>query len=126
MKIYIAGPMSNIPHFNYPAFHAAADRLRAQGHVVFSPAEMDILKLGKDISGDNPTGSIEQAVRDHGFDRKMALWRDVEQIFWAKSSMLDQSPGVDAIAMLPKWENSRGAIFERSGGSALGIELRYL
>ena len=38
-RIYIAGPMSGLPDFNYPAFHAAAAVLRAQGHHVKNPAE---------------------------------------------------------------------------------------
>lgn len=38
-RIYIAGPMSGLPEFNYPAFHAAAAVLRAQGHHVENPAE---------------------------------------------------------------------------------------
>ena len=38
-RIYLAGPMSGLPDFNYPAFHAAAAVLRAQGHYVENPAE---------------------------------------------------------------------------------------
>lgn len=38
-RIYISGPMSNIPSFNYPVFHAEAARLRALGYHVENPAE---------------------------------------------------------------------------------------
>jgi hypothetical protein len=40
-RIYISGPMTGLPEFNYPAFHAAAAELRAVGHEVVSPAEIN-------------------------------------------------------------------------------------
>lgn len=36
---YLSGPMTGLPEFNYPAFHAAAAALRARGWRVYNPAE---------------------------------------------------------------------------------------
>lgn len=41
MKIYIAGPMTGIPDWNFPSFNATAKKLRDAGHTVFNPAETD-------------------------------------------------------------------------------------
>jgi len=41
MRVYIAGPMTGLPGRNYAAFEHAASRLRAQGHEVVSPAEIN-------------------------------------------------------------------------------------
>lgn len=41
MKIYVAGPMTGLPGLNFPAFHAATAQLRAQGHTVVNPAEVN-------------------------------------------------------------------------------------
>ena len=41
-KVYIAGPMTGIEAFNYPAFDAEARRLRGLGYEVVSPAELGL------------------------------------------------------------------------------------
>ena len=41
LKIYIAGPMTALADLNFPAFHAEAARLRALGHEVINPAEIN-------------------------------------------------------------------------------------
>jgi hypothetical protein len=41
MKTYISGPMSGKPAFNFPAFHAAAAKLREAGLQVVNPAELN-------------------------------------------------------------------------------------
>ncbi len=38
-RIYIAGPMTGLPDFNFPRFNAEAARLRALGYEVENPAE---------------------------------------------------------------------------------------
>lgn len=39
-RLYLSGPMTGLPQFNYPAFTEAAVRLRLQGYVVVSPVKV--------------------------------------------------------------------------------------
>lgn len=39
-RVYLSGPMTGLPELNFPAFHAAAARLRADGLSVVNPAEI--------------------------------------------------------------------------------------
>lgn len=39
--VYVSGPMTGIPEFNFPAFRAAADRLRERGYTVINPADLN-------------------------------------------------------------------------------------
>jgi hypothetical protein len=111
MKLYLAGPMRGIPEFNFPAFHAGASRLREIGHIVFSPAERDIAVTGVDISKGNATGDNALAEAQHGFNLREALKDDLEFICLE----------ADGIALLPGWQNSKGAIAERATALALGL-----
>lgn len=40
-RLYISGPMTGLPEFNFPAFYAAAAALRAKGLEVVNPAEIN-------------------------------------------------------------------------------------
>lgn len=40
-RVYISGPMTGLQDLNFPAFNAAAYSLRAQGHQVVNPAEVN-------------------------------------------------------------------------------------
>lgn len=113
MKIYLAGPMTGIPHFNFPAFHAAAERLRAEGHFVFSPAEKDNERHGTDISKGNANGDVALATKQHGFSRREALGVDLAWI----------CAEAEGVALLPGWQNSKGAKAERAAAEALGLEV---
>lgn len=116
-RIYLAGPMSGIPEFNFPAFNAAAAKLREGGHHVFNPAERDIERHnGVDISKGNSTGSQEEAAKQHGFSLREALADDTAWI----------CKEANTIAMLPGWENSKGARAEWHLSLALGHEVIYL
>lgn len=43
-RVYVAGPMTGIADYNYPAFNAVADQLRAQGYEVENPADHGIVE----------------------------------------------------------------------------------
>ena len=101
MKIYIAGPMRGIPLWNFPAFDAAAKELRAAGHYVISPAELD-REIGLD-EHDYPNWPEWFKIED-------AMKRDFAQIV-----------SCDAICLLDGWENSIGVNHERAVAKACGI-----
>ena len=116
MKIYLAGPMRGYPEFNFPAFRAAAAKLRAEGHDVINPAERDTERHGTDISKGNKTGDIAEAAAQHGFSLRVALGEDLDWI----------CEHADGIALLPGWEQSSGANAEWATAKALSLHIRYL
>ncbi|MGA2495278.1 MAG: DUF4406 domain-containing protein [Roseiarcus sp.] len=113
MKLYLAGPMRGYAEFNFPAFHAAAARLRGARHFVFSPAEKDIERHGVDISKGNADGCEAKAAAEHGFNLREALGVDLAWI----------CAEADGIALLPGWEASKGVCAERAAAIALGLEV---
>jgi hypothetical protein len=102
MKIYLAGPMSGIPYFNFPEFGRVAALLRSEGWEVVSPKELDEQDsreaAGKPLSGDAKDASHSWATY---------LARDVK-------ILVDGC--VQGIVFLPGWEGSRGSRFEASVG----------
>lgn len=42
-KVYVSGPMTGLPEFNFPAFNAAEAMLREQGYDVENPASKGII-----------------------------------------------------------------------------------
>jgi hypothetical protein len=40
-RIYLSGPMTNMLDLNFPLFHSTAASLRAAGHSVINPAEVN-------------------------------------------------------------------------------------
>jgi hypothetical protein len=116
-NIYLAGPMRGIPNFNTPAFTEGAARLRSQGHTVFNPAERDMEEFGT-VS--------ESAGDEHAFAKKVGLTTDAlrRNCFLADTQWICKH--ANAIALLPGWENSKGAMAERALGLALGLEIILL
>lgn len=107
MKIYLSGPMRNLPYFNFPAFHRAAAKLRAEGLYVRNPAETD---NGATLDPDGDES------RSKGFCRRTALANELRWI----------ALHADGIALLPGWRQSSGALAELALAEALGLEVRIL
>ena len=94
--IYVSGPMSGVPEFNFPLFQHVAGTLRARGHVVVSPHEK---------GGEGETG-------DAAWDRYLRA--DIAAMMTCKQ-----------IVLLPGWPKSRGAKMELSIALGLGFEVFY-
>ncbi len=103
-NIYIAGPMRGHPRYNFDAFLAAEERLKAKGWNVLSPARMD-LNLGFNPDTDTPSEAFMADAR----------WRDVKAILRE----------ADAIYMLKGWEKSVGAQAELALAKWLQKEVRF-
>ena len=101
MRIYLAGPMTGIPQFNFPAFLAAAEDLRARGYNVISPAEIDAphTRAAAIESGDGCIADLHELTGETWGD---FLSRDVKIV----------ADDCDAVAVLPGWRESRGAKLE--------------
>ena len=94
MRTYLAGPMTGYPDLNFPLFHAEARRLRAAGHEVINPAEINV----------DPDKGWEECMR-----------ADIAELVTCQ-----------AIAMLPGWQNSRGANLEHHIATQLGLVVIHL
>lgn len=118
MNIYLAGPMRGYKDFNFPAFFRYAKQLRDEGHKVFSPAERDVEVHGTKVyktTTNDPVKQLENAAKK-GFSLRRALGDDTAYI----------CKKADAVALMPGWKKSKGAIAERALARALGLKLIYL
>lgn len=104
MTIYLAGPMTGLPDFNFPAFDSAASLLESEGHIVHNPAKMD-----RDVGFDSSQATVSKEFLRDAFRRDLAAVCES-----------------DAIALLPGWEQSPGARIEWMLAVHLGLDVIYL
>lgn len=93
MRVYIAGPMTGLPDFNYPAFHAAEAYVRA-----------------------NTEWQVENPARHFGGRQDLPY----EQYMREAVRSLTYC---DAIMLLSGWEASPGARFELTVARKLGLDV---
>jgi len=99
MRYYIAGPMTGLRDSNRPAFKALREQLRAQGHFVICPTELDFLPA-------DPSASDADV-----------LWRG----FLTRDVAIILTSDFDAIVMLEGWKKSRGARLELMAALTVGL-----
>lgn len=88
---YIAGPMTGLPDYNYPAFHEAEAWIREHlGHG-------EIINPATEFNGDQT------------LPREVYLRRALENVARA-----------DALFLLPGWQSSQGACIEVIAADAIG------
>lgn len=134
MRIYLAGPMSGLPQFNFPAFYAAAEALRAVGYDVVSPAELDDAE-DKGAALASPDGDPSKSKKTWGdfLARDVKLLADgVEVLPQTSEGANDNVPvpthrdPIDGIVFLPGWQQSKGAKLEAFVGVLAGKEFATL
>ena len=91
--VYLAGPMSGYEDYNFPAFNAAAEKLRSMGFVVINPAET--------------AGGCATLPRASYFRYDFSVINAL----------------CDAIVVLPGWDQSQGAQAESIITTEIGLPI---
>ena len=101
MRIYLAGPMTGYPMFNFPLFDKQRDFLKGLGHDVISPADLD---------------------REAGFN---PIFDCADADFMTKAILRDLTAitTVEALALLPGWDKSRGVKVELALAGFLQLDI---
>lgn len=102
--IYLSGPMSGLPEYNYPEFRRVAKKIYEQGYEVVNPADNVI-----------PEYPLERRPETEEGRRKMwaaFIRKDIKAI-----------ADCDTIALLKGWETSKGARLEITIAHALGMQI---
>ncbi len=105
MTVYLAGPMTGYPLYNFPAFDAYQYTLEEEGYTVISPAELD---------------------RQHGFDPERCMETNFPSRKECARRDVDAICKCDELCVMPGWEKSRGCKMEIAVAEFLGIPIRKL
>lgn len=133
MRIYVSGKMTGCPNHNRPAFSAAAEKLRAQGHFVINPAELSAM-FGEDVEITEAFNALYRIEDDLPPPKS---WRDMgwggqfkrldKRLSVLARSIMDADLAAvrscDAIYLLRGWETSRGAKRELAVALAHGLTI---
>ena len=101
-KVYIAGPMSGYPLYNFEQFFAWAAAIRSVGDVPLNPAEHDVSKM---------------------FGGWVYKEADYDEIIQYDLNLIKTE--ADRMFMLRGWNFSKGAQMEHALGVELGLNIQY-
>lgn len=101
-QVYLSGPMTAIPWFNFHAFEVCAEVLRDAGWFVYSPRENDAEKNVEP----NPDGKLTGDHPAYKELMKLDLWQVCDS---------------DAVIVMPGWEWSEGALLEVEVAHRVGV-----
>ena len=103
MKVYLAGPMRNVPLWNFPAFDAAQALLEEAGHQVFNPAQHD----------------RDEGLNEHDYP-ELPDWFTLEKALqWDFAKIIEAGN----ICLLDGWEASSGAAKELRVAEDIGAKV---
>lgn len=114
LTYYLAGPMTGIPQFNFPAFEYATKQLREHGFTVVSPHEQDTPEVQK-AAWASPDGKLDAAGKVADLTWGQILAKDVELV----------ADKIGGIIFLDGWWHSRGAKLEAFVGLLTGKQFGY-
>lgn len=110
MRYYLAGPMTYIPQFNFPAFFAAEKELKAMGYDIQLPADMaDPVAVQHAMASENGAPGTSSVTWGQ------CLAKDVELI----------ADHVQGIILMKGWQQSRGARLEAFVGILCNRDFKF-
>ncbi len=100
-RVYISGPITNMPNLNRDAFYAHAAKLASEGVESYNPHDIPL------------PANMAEMTHDE-------IWQ------YFMRECVRNIPNCTVIHMLPKWGLSRGARWEHNIAEMLGLEILYL
>jgi hypothetical protein len=110
VRLYLAGPMTSVPQFNFPLFTYWAQRLRNAGFEVLSPHESDDHDVQKAAWASETGATSDLPPSKEGSDPVLTLKKNVDDICQCQG-----------IALLENWNRSPGVIHEIATATRLKL-----
>lgn len=112
MRVYLAGPMADLPDHNAEGFRKATWHAKNMGWTVYNPHNTRPSHGGQLCAG--PEAPL---ILHRGLSHTRSCWL---------AASMAEMPRCDAVLMLPGWEASRGATAEWDHAVKSGMVIYYM